>query len=233
MDVHRAIADLARTMHAIPEADTDGLDLLLKSITVGAVAHVPGARWASVLLVDNKKNFVTIAETDPVMHVLDQLQLQTGQGPCLDAAWEQSTVRVDDIATDARWPQLSARIVAETPARSSVSFQLFLHQGSMGALNIFSDQTHIFTPEAEEIGMVYATHAAIAVFRTRQQDNFRSALASRDIIGQAKGIIMSQFHVDAHRAFELLRQLSQNTNVPLVEVAEQLIAAELTSPQDT
>ncbi|AZG46325.1 GAF and ANTAR domain-containing protein [Gordonia insulae] len=225
MDVHREIAELARKMHAIPERDDSGIDRVMETITFGSVEHVPGARWASVLLIDKKKSFDTVAPTDPVMVTLDQLQKQTGQGPCVDAAWDQSVVHVDDIAADPRWPELSARTIAETPARSSLSFQLFNHRGAMGALNLFSDEIGAFDSESVEIGLVFATHAAIAVFRTRQQSDFQSALATRDVIGQAKGMIMERFKVDAVQSFEMLRQLSQESNTPLADVARRIIEA--------
>ena len=230
MDVHQAIADLARTMHAIPEADDRSVDRVMEAITAGAVSHVPGTTYAGVLLVDQKhEQFDTVAPTDQVMVHLDRLQKETNEGPCLEAAWEHHMVRTNAIATDPRWPNLSARTVEETPARSSLSFQLFTHQGAMGALNMFSDRENAFDAESEEIGLVYATHAAIALYRTRQQDNFRSALASRDIIGQAKGMIMERFTIDAVRAFELLRKLSQDSNTPLIDIARQIVEAETTS----
>ena len=63
------------------------------------------------------------------------------------------------------------------------------------------------------------------MYRARQQGDFRSALASRDLIGQAKGMLMERFTIDAVAAFELLRRLSQDTNTPLVEVARQVTEA--------
>jgi GAF domain-containing protein len=226
MNVHRAIADLARMMHAVPESD-DATDRVIEAITAGAVANVPGVRYAGVLVVDRDEGtFDTLAPTDDVMIHLDRLQKETGQGPCLEAAWEHHMVRVDDIATDPRWPDLSRRTLDETPARSSLSFQLFTHRGAMGALNLFSDETDVFDDESEEVGLIFATHAALALFRARQQGDFRSALASRDQIGQAKGMVMERFTIDAVQAFELLRRLSQDTNTPLVDVARQIIDAE-------
>lgn len=70
----------------------------------------------------------------------------------------------------------------------------------------------------------HATHAAVALIADDERLQFQSALASRDIIGQAKGMIMERFAVDAVRAFELLRSLSQNTNTRLAEVAEELVS---------
>lgn len=225
------MAELVRDMHAIPETAPDALDRVLRAVTSGAVENVSGTDHAGVLLVDaSKRQLTSVATTDDIMSTLDALQQETGEGPCLAAAAgetaaDDTVVWVDEIASDPRWPRLSARIVAETPARSSVSFRLFTHQGTLGALNLFSDTANAFDEDSREIGRVYATHAALAMFRTRQQGEFRSALASRDTIGQAKGMIMERFGIDAVEAFSLLRRLSQDGNTPLADVARRLVDA--------
>lgn len=231
MDIHRRMADLARDLHAVPESAPDALDQVLDAVTAGALANVSGTDHAGVLLVDAaQRTLTTVAPTDDIMVTLDALQQETGEGPCLAAAAgatasDDTVVWVDDIAGDPRWPRLSERIVAETPARSSMSFRLFTHQGTLGALNLFSDTVNAFDEDSREIGRIYATHAALAMFRTRQQGEFRSALASRDTIGQAKGMIMERFGVDAVEAFALLRRLSQDGNTPLADVAQRLVEA--------
>lgn len=227
IDVHRAIAETARQMHASAVGEDGGTDRVLEAITAGAIEHVPGAQYAGVLLVSKDKTFRTLAPTDPLMNTLDRLQKETDQGPCLEAAWEQPMVRVDEIETDPRWPDFSARVVAETPARSSMSFQLFTHQGSQGALNLFSDKVGAFDTESAEIGLVYATHAALALHASKQFGGFASAIARRDVIGQAKGMIMAEYKVDAVQAFEMLRKLSQDTNTPVVTLAEQVVESRL------
>lgn len=225
------MAELARELHAVPESAPDALETVLVAVTAGALDNVAGTDHAGVLLVDaTRRTLTTVAPTDDIMVTLDRLQQETGEGPCLAAASEatasdDTVVWVDDIANDPRWPRLSRRLVDETPARSSMSFRLFTHQGTLGALNLFSDTANAFDEDSREIGRVFATHAALAMFRTRQQGEFRSALASRDTIGQAKGMIMERFGVDAMQAFALLRKLSQDGNAPLAEVARRLVDA--------
>lgn len=229
-DVHFKIAELARQMHAVPESTQDTTGQVLESITAGAVEYVPGAQYAGVLVVDQKKNFDTLAPTDPLMNEADRIQKETGEGPCLQAAWDHHTVLMSDIRTDPRFPRFSARVIEETPLRSSLSFQLFTDKGTIGALNVFADTTDAFNEESQEVGLLFATHAALALRAARQQQHFQSALASRDVIGQAKGMIMYRFRIDAVAAFALLRRLSQDTNTPLAKVAEQLIERELAEP---
>lgn len=91
-----------------------------------------------------------------------------------------------------------------------------------GALNLFGFGTGSFTAEPEALGAMLATHAAISLVAANRQQQFDSALASRDLIGQAKGIIMERFDVDAVRAFELLRRVSQESNTPVKVIAARL-----------
>lgn len=111
-----------------------------------------------------------------------------------------------------------------------LSFQMFADHKTMGALNFYAEQPDAFDDAAVEIGVIYATHGALAWRMLRRDREFRSALASRDLIGQAKGMIMERFGIDAVQAFELLKRLSQSTNTPVVDVARQLVEAERRHP---
>jgi hypothetical protein len=106
-----------------------------------------------------------------------------------------------------------------------LSFQLYKDDnGGAGALNLFGRRKVGFDLETEAIGAMRATHAAVAIMATTERDQFQSALASRDIIGQAKGVLMERFHVDAVKAFVMLTELSQNSNTPLRAIAARIIA---------
>ena len=106
-----------------------------------------------------------------------------------------------------------------------VSFQFYTARDRAGALNLFSYTPQEFTIEAQAVGAMLATHAAMAFAMGDKQNQFHSALASRDTIGQAKGIIMERFKVDAVQAFDLLRRLSQSSNAPVRTIAEELVAS--------
>ena len=93
----------------------------------------------------------------------------------------------------------------------------------MGALNFYSDRVDAFDEESLEVGLILATHTAVAWNLLLRDDQFRSALTSRDVIGQSKGMLMERYSIDAVAAFGLLRRLSQETNTPLISVAEQVI----------
>jgi len=111
-----------------------------------------------------------------------------------------------------------------TPIRSIMAFQMFIAGETMGALNVYSEEPNAFDTHSREIGLIFAAHSSVAWNTARREDQFKRALASRDTIGQAKGMIMERYSVDAVQAFEVLRKLSQDSNVPLIQIATELVA---------
>jgi hypothetical protein len=105
-----------------------------------------------------------------------------------------------------------------------MAFQMFVEGETMGALNAYAKRPHVFGQESRAIGLIFAAHTSVAWNSARRDEQFKRALASRDTIGQAKGMIMERYGVDAVQAFDLLRKLSQDSNVPLVQVATELVA---------
>jgi hypothetical protein len=152
---------------------------------------------------------------------VDAVQTETGQGPCIDAAYEHETVRVPDMASEERWPQFAARAFA-LGAASMLSIQLWVQGGDLGALNLFSRTAGSFTDESEHVGPLFASHAAIAFAGADKVHHLNIAIARRDLIGQAKGILMERFKITAVQAFSILVRVSQDSNRRLFDVAEEL-----------
>jgi transcriptional regulator with GAF, ATPase, and Fis domain len=228
--VHQAIADLARTLHnttgVTPELTADQV---LQQVTAGAVDFVPSADHAGVTLVSGngtRASVRCVAATGEVPRLLDALQEEFATGPCLQSAREYETVHVTDYRSETRWPAFTEAVVERTPVRSSLSIQLFTDHEALGALTLYSEAVDAFDGPAMDQAWALAAHAAVALSSARRSEQFRSALASRDIIGQAKGMIMERYTVNARDAFALLSELSQNSNVPVVELARQLADTE-------
>jgi GAF domain-containing protein len=156
--------------------------------------------------------------------LLDKIQQRYREGPCLTAAWEEKTIHVANLETETRFPNYRRDALAETPIRSIMAFQLFIAGETLGALNVYSEQPDVFTPESRTMGLIFAAHSSVAWNSARREEQFQRALSSRDMIGQAKGMIMERYRVDAVQAFEVLRKLSQDSNVPLIQVATDLVA---------
>jgi transcriptional regulator with GAF, ATPase, and Fis domain len=197
------------------------VDRTLARVTALAVDLIDGADYADVMLIEGA-TFRSVAPSASVVSDLDRVQRQFNEGPCLDAATSTSTIRSDDLATEPRWPRFAA-VALDAGINSALSFQLFTHRHGGGALNLLSKQRNSFSVDGETIGAMLATHAAIALMEADRRKQFESALASRDLIGQAKGMIMKEFSVDAVAAFELMVKLSQDTNTVLRTVAQQVI----------
>jgi len=216
-DLAVRMAELAR-MVAAPRS----LDDILNDVTAAAKELIPGVDAAGILLIGKGGSFESLAEVTELPHKLDELQMQFEEGPCVQAALDETVVRTDDFRSEPRWPQYSPACV-EIGVLSGLSFKLYTAERTAGALNLFSFQPHAWDSEAETIGTVLAAHAAAAVLASRHGQQLESALSTRDKIGQAKGIIMERYKVDDVQAFEMMRRLSQDGNTKLVDIAQQVI----------
>lgn len=198
------------------------VDDVLVDVTAAAKELIPGVDIAGVLLVGKGGTHQTLAPTSDVMFKLDELQMTTGEGPCLQAALDEIVIRTDDFRHEPRFPNYAPKVV-ELGLLSALSLKLYTADRTAGALNLFGYEPRPWNSEAETIGMVLAAHAASAILASRESEQLQSALSTRDRIGQAKGIIMERFKIDDVRAFEMLRKLSQDTNTKLVDVAHRVI----------
>lgn len=225
MDDHEYAEVLRHAMTELTKqfAQPTEIDVTLRGVTASSVDLIDGVDSADVLLVADPDLFRSVASTSKLAVEIDDLQKRFREGPCLDAATGKTMVICNDLRDDSRWPKFAGAAVA-AGVHSLMSFQLYTHNARMGALNLFGLKPEVFTVENEAVGAMLATHAAIALIADDERLQFQSALASRDIIGQAKGIIMERFDVDAVRAFELLKSLSQNSNIRLASVAEELVS---------
>lgn len=197
------------------------IGLTLRDATQACVDMIDGCVTADVLTITEGVDYESTAATSALSETLNRAQQQFGEGPCVKAATGDPLVRADDLATDPRWPRFAAAAVA-AGVRSTLSFQLFSHDSRVCALNIHGADAGCFGEEAEALGAMLATHCAIALIADNKEHEFRSALASRDVIGQAKGRIMERFDVDAVHAFDLLRSLSQNSNTRISDIAVKI-----------
>jgi GAF domain-containing protein len=227
------MSDLSKTVvtelaELVANLDRQGTETRagLHELIGNGVRHVAGSQYAGITLAGADKAVINVVATHRYPMVLDAIQDQYKEGPCLEAAWQHHIMQVADLNIDQRWPRYQERALAETPIRSILSYELFVDGGAMGALNFYADHPHAFSDDSVELGNVFATHIALAWSMLRRQDQFRSALASRDIIGQAKGVIMERFNLDAVEAFGLLARLSQQSNTKLIDIARALIESE-------
>ena len=120
-----------------------------------------------------------------------------------------------------RWPKFSAGAL-ELGAVSMLAFQLYVDGDNLGALNLYGRKANSFDDESEYVGLLFASHAAIAFAGAEKVRHLNVALVRRDLIGQAKGILMERFKITAEQAFRTLVRVSQDNNRKLFDVAEEL-----------
>ncbi|MEV3903435.1 GAF and ANTAR domain-containing protein [Mycobacterium sp. NPDC050551] len=224
MTMHAEQPDLAARMAELARAlaSPSRIDDVLSGVATAALELIPGADVAGILLIGKERSFETLPGDSDLAHKLHELQMAFDEGPCVQAALDDVIVRTDDFRDETRWPQYAPACV-EIGIYSGLSFKLYTADRTAGALNLFSFRPHAWSVEAETIGIVLAAHAAAAVLASRQSEQLQSALSSRDRIGQAKGVIMERYKVDDVAAFEMMRRLSQESNVRLVDIAQQVI----------
>jgi GAF domain-containing protein len=218
--LHCAIAELVRAVgsEAKPRAED-----VLERFTVLAPTHIHAVEHASVVVSSGNRALRPSAASGAVAHLLDAIQAHVFEGPCWDALNERRTFRVDDLAAEGRWPHFTQAVLAQTPIRSMLCYLLYTDTEDFGVLSVHANQSRAFDSEDEESGRVLATHAALTLQAVHRGRHFRSALGSRDIIGQAKGILMERFDIGAGAAFSLLSRLSRDSNKPIVVIAKEVV----------
>ena len=223
-ELAEAFADIARQLQAQNSREETWQKII-------DLSHdfLPEFEHAAISLVHGNGRVDTVAATDDVPRVVDRIQYETGEGPCLSAIREENLYVTGDLGNEDRWPKFTARTVDETGIRSMLSFQLFVDDEVLGALNLYNHRVDAFDERAQAFGGVLAAHAAIAMSAANAQDEaeqLETALASSREIGTALGILMVQGKVTRDRAFQILSTGSQRTNVKLRELAARIVAAE-------
>jgi hypothetical protein len=160
--------------------------------------------------------------TDAVAEQLDRLQSESGDGPALSALRERETIFIKDLAEEARWPQFVETALGHG-VRCLLSFRLFTTGESYGVLTLYGASAGALDDDSQAVGEILAQHAAVAMAGAAAEGQFHTALASRDVIGQAKGILMQRDGLTGLQAFAALTRASQETNMKLVNVARWLV----------
>ena len=192
-----------------------------------AVATIEGCDFAGLFLVEGDV-VTTPVHTDPLVAVIDGLQHRTGQGPCLDAVAHRLIFYADDLERDLRWLHF-APLARSAGIRSVLALPLSC-DSQMGALNLYSRYPAAFGVDGRARAAILVSLASLALSvahshedEERRATNFHTALGSREMIGQAVGILMERERITAEAAFVILRRASQHLHIKLREVARNLI----------
>jgi hypothetical protein len=216
----RIVSDLHRRL-------ARDIPALLREVIEGAAELVPGAQYAGVTVDQRRCLSDTAAATHRYPVVLDEIQNRCRQGPGLTAGALQESVRIDDLVGDDRWPLYREEALKQTPIRSILSIGMFEVGGTNATLSFYAEVANAFDDESVGVGSVFATHTGLVWDMMRRDQQFRSALASRDVIGQAKGRMMERFDIDDAQAFEMLKLMSQHSNTPVAQLAQRVVAGQV------
>ena len=198
----------------------------LQQIVELAAQTIEGCDGAGIFLVHGSRA-TTAAATGELVKKLHQLQIHTKQGPCLDAATLGTTFYADDLTEDSRWPSFGPQAVA-AGVRCVLAYSLSAERQS--ALNLYARLPAAFGATDRAQGQLFATLARLALDSAEERAadgkrtaNLNEALRTRELIGQAQGILMERERITADQAFDVLRRASQKVNIKLRTVAETLV----------
>ena len=217
MGFGEALASMAADWQQAAVADYSRL----ADIVSGAVGLVPGCEHAALVVYDDRQQLVAKAVSGPETAPMIALQNELKEGPCRQTAATNMVMRAADVLTDRRWPRFAPR-ARQLGIGSMLCTPLLAGHRSYGSLSMASGTPDAFDEESESLAAIFAAHAAIALADAERLDTLRLALDSRDLIGQAKGILMERYGLSADAAFRVLVRESQTTNTKLRAVSESL-----------
>jgi hypothetical protein len=212
----RAVADAARaaTTQQTPEASINTFTALL----------LLNGPWdaASVTILNHGGSPTTIATTCQLALQADRLQLKVCEGPFPDAMVGEPVVFAENLQREQRWPHWTPN-AAGLGIVSAAALRLFT-DATLGSLNLYSRRIVGNQPGAVEAAGIVAAHVSVFVAHARAERSLGQAIQSRNMIGQAQGMLMQRYGITADSAFRVLRRYSQNLNTKLVVIAERFIS---------
>ena len=198
---------------------------MYQAVCEAALHLVEGCDHASIMIARDG-HLATAAATDDIARGVDRLEREVGEGPCVDAIRDEAAQLDPDLSDASAWPRLRDRILEETPVRGMAGFRLVLGDQKVGALNVFSDRAHALSEGSVDQAAVLAAFASVALMAAGNQEQartLRQGLESNREIGKAVGLMMAFHKISDEEAFGVLRKASQDMNVKITEVAQQVV----------
>ncbi|HWD80857.1 MAG TPA: GAF and ANTAR domain-containing protein [Kribbella sp.] len=213
-----AFTRIALELHKQPDTDHT-----VQAVAEFALATV-GADHAGVMLLHGGQRVEIAATTGPKVDRADELQLQLDEGPCLSAIEAGEKFVIPDTRSESRWPRWCHE-VSQLGILSVLSIRLATDSSRVGSLNLYANTTDRFNDDSDiAVAQILARHASIALESARKVDSLQQAVDGRTVIGQAQGMLMERYDLNASQAFAVLRRYSQQSNTKLAEVARKLVA---------
>lgn len=186
---------------------------------------IPHCDHASLMLMQHGKA-VTVAASDDIARVVDDIERATGEGPCLDAITSEAAQLETDFQTPTQWPAMARGVLNRTPVRGAMGFRLKVNEHKVGALNLFTDTPGVFDSDTAGEAIILTAFTAVtvaAMMNGQEASTLRGGLESNREIGKAVGLIMALHDVSDNEAFALLRKSSQDLNVKIADLASSVV----------
>jgi anti-anti-sigma factor len=207
------------------------IDAALHLVTALAKATVDGADGVSLSL-QRHGQLQTVASTNNTIKRMDDHQYETGEGPCLAAAAEGRWFHSESLADEKRWPAFVPRAIEEGIA-SILSTPLTTSDGTLGALNIYSNSARAFGTPQQELAALFASQVsgiltdagAVGIADSELTVRIADALAAREVIAQAQGVLMTRNSFGGREATTMLYRSARAAGVPVREHAADVVAS--------
>jgi GAF domain-containing protein len=206
MRVEEAMHHIVQTTHAIFDVDGAGL-----------------------MLADIDHHLLNAAVSDDRMKHLEELQIRHQEGPCISAFDDKELVRAEDLSSEQRWPSFSKHAVARG-VRAVLASPIPYNQDAVGVVAVMSEDRRPWSAEAELALLAFTDLAALLIAtmlmgeqQTELASQLQSALNSRAIIEQAKGVLIGQQGISAHAAYVQLRAQARSERRKIAIVAAELV----------
>jgi GAF domain-containing protein len=190
-----------------------------------------GVDGTALMLVDRDQALRNLAVSDARAGLLEELQAEHGEGPCVDAFEDKQPVAADDLASDDRWPEFAPG-AAGGGLLAVLASPIPYSDHAVGVVAVFAGDPHPWT-EAEREAIVAFTelvallilNAMEATERGKLAGELQLALSSRVVIEQAKGVLVGRHGLTTRQAFDRLRRQARDQRRPLSEVARAVVGA--------
>jgi transcriptional regulator with GAF, ATPase, and Fis domain len=222
---------LVNTLVELADSLVEDFDVVeLLSLLADRCVEVVGVSAAGVMLLAPEGDLRVVASSSEAMRVVELFELQSEEGPCLDCfASGEAVLNQDLTAIDGRWPHFSP-VAVEAGFQAAHALPMRLRGAVIGALNLFSRNHGVLSEENLVAGQALAAVATIAILQQRVltearvvNDQLNTALTSRIVIEQAKGVLAERSGLSMQAAFEAMRKYARDNNLRLADVAGHVV----------
>jgi GAF domain-containing protein len=229
-DVHQALVKLGKLRFGEMGVEDAIREVVQTTHTMFAVDG------AGLMLADTDQHLRKVAASDDRFAHLEELQIRHQEGPCIDAYDNKELVGVEDLAQDSRWPDFRQAAVGRN-VRAVLASPLPYNQDAVGVVAVLSEDSRPWSAEGELALLAFTDLAALLIASMMQGEQqsglavqLQGALNSRQIIEQAKGVLIGTQGIPAREAYEQLRARARSERRKLAEVCAEVVAKAAARP---